>query len=153
MTACRSQEKSTSNPSIIAFINTARSHVTILCGYGGKVVEDNQPQKPRREGQVRLLDGSLRLGHPVSTLSINGQVQGHPHLGGLYQGWLTRELAIFDNLPPVVKLGGERGPVGINILAVWIPADGRQRDIKLNAMYSDMLQWVVFGGGSPPINM
>ena len=99
-------------------INTARSHVTILCGYGGKVVEDNQPQKPRREGQVRLLDGSLRLGHPVSTLSINGQVQGHPPLGGLSQRWLTQELAIFNNLPSVVKLGSERGPISINILAV-----------------------------------
>ena len=30
MTACRSQAKSTSNPTIIATINTARSHVTIL---------------------------------------------------------------------------------------------------------------------------
>ena len=64
-----------------------------------------------------------------------------------------QELAIFDNLPPVVKLGGERGPVGINILAVWIPADGRQRDINLNATFLDMLQWGLFGRGSSPINL
>ena len=79
---------------------------------------DNQQQKLHREGQVGLLDGSIRLGHPVSTLSINGQMQGHPPLGGLSQRWLTQELAIFGNLPSVVKLGGEMGPVGINILAL-----------------------------------
>ena len=66
---------------------------------------DNKPQKFRREGQVGLLDGSLLLGHLVSTLSINGQMQGHPPLGGLSQRWLTQKLAIFDNLPSVVKLG------------------------------------------------
>ena len=84
----------------------------------GKAVVDNQPPKHHREGQVGLLDGSLRLGHPVNTLSIKRQVQGHLPLGGLSQRWLTQELAIFDNLPSVVKLGGERGLVGINILAV-----------------------------------
>ena len=77
---------------------------------------DNQLQKLHRESQVSLLDRSLRLGHPVSTLSINGQVQGYPPLGGLSQRWLMKELAIFDNLPALVKLGGERGLVGINIL-------------------------------------
>ena len=71
----------------------------------GKVVADYQPQKHCHEYQVRLLDGSLRLGNTVTTLSINGQVQGHPLLGGLSQQWLTQELAIFDNFPPVVKLG------------------------------------------------
>ena len=79
---------------------------------------DNLPQKLRREGQVSLLDSSLLPGHLVSTLSINGQMQGHPPLGGLSQRRLTEELAIFDNLPPVVELGGERGLVGINILTV-----------------------------------
>ena len=79
---------------------------------------DNQPQKLHREGRVSLLDGSLRLGHPISTLSINGQVQGYPPLGGLSQRWLMKELAIFDNLPLVVELGGEMGPVGINILTI-----------------------------------
>ena len=78
---------------------------------------DIQQQKLHREGQVSLLDGYLRLGHPVNTLSINGQMQGHPPLGGLSRLWLTQELAFFDNLPLVVKLGGERGLVGINILA------------------------------------
>ena len=70
--------------------------------------------------KVRLafLMAPFRLGQPVGTLSINGQVQGHPPLGGLSQRWLTQELAIFDNLPPVFKLGDERGLVGINILAV-----------------------------------
>ena len=81
---------------------------------GGKEVADNQPQKFHCESQ----DVPLQLGHPVGTLSINVQVQGHPPLGGLSQRWLTQELAIFDNLPPVVKLGGERSPVGINILDV-----------------------------------
>ena len=33
---------------------------------------------------------------------------------------VTQELAIFANLPQIVKLGGERGPVGINILSVHI---------------------------------
>ena len=62
--------------------------------------------------------------HPVSadnihnSQSINRQVKGHPPIGGLSQQWLTQELAIFDNLPLVVELGGERGPVGINILAI-----------------------------------
>ena len=79
---------------------------------------DNQLQKLHRESQVSLLDGSLRLGYPVGTLSINRKVQGHPPLGGLFQRLLTQQLAIFDNLPPIVKLGGKRGPVGINILVV-----------------------------------
>ena len=79
---------------------------------------DNQPQKLHREGKVGLLDGSLRLSHPVSTFSINRKVQGHPPIGGLSQRWLMEELSIFDNLPPIVKLNGERGPVGINILTV-----------------------------------
>ena len=85
---------------------------------------DNLPQKLRREGQVGLLDGSLRLGHPVSTLSINGQMQRHSSLCGLSQRWLTQELAIFDNLPPVVELGSDWGPININILAIQIPTDG-----------------------------
>ena len=54
-------------------------------------------------------------------------------------------------MPPVVELGGERGPVGINILAVEIPVDGGQRDNDLNATYSDMLKLGLFGGGSMPI--
>ena len=49
---------------------------------------------------------------------------GHPPLGGLYQRWLTQESAIFNNLPPLVELDGERVPGGINILAVQIPVDG-----------------------------
>ena len=85
---------------------------------GGKAVANNQPQKLCREGQVGLLDFSLWLGHLVSPLSINGQMQGHPPLGGLSQRWLTQELAIFDNLPSVVKLGSVRGIVGIYILEV-----------------------------------
>ncbi|TMW82752.1 hypothetical protein EJD97_005054 [Solanum chilense] len=36
MTACRSHAKSTSNPAIIAAINTARSYVTILSGAVGE---------------------------------------------------------------------------------------------------------------------
>ena len=58
---------------------------------------------------------------------------------------ITQELAIFDNPSSVVKLDGDRGPIGINILAVYIPADGRQVDINLNATYSDLLQWGLFG--------
>ena len=79
---------------------------------------DNKPQKLCRGGQVSLLYSYFLLSHPVSTLSINIKVKGHPHLVGLSQSWLTQKLAIFDNLPPVVKLYGERGPVGINILAI-----------------------------------
>ena len=114
---------------------------------------DNQPQKLHRESQVGLLDAPLRFSHPVGTLSINKQVQGHPPLGGLSKQWLTQELAIFDNLPLVVELGGERGPVGINILTVQISADGWQWDINLYAAYSDMLKWGLFGGGSTSINL
>ena len=84
----------------------------------GKAVADNQPQKLLRESQVCLLDGPLRLSHLVGTLSINGQLQGHPSLGGVSQRWLTHNLAIFDNLPSIVKLGSERGPISINILSV-----------------------------------
>ena len=62
-----------------------------------------------------------------------------------------QEFAIFYNLSPVVELSGERGPVGINILAVWIPADGGHGDIDMNATYSDMLKWGLFGRCSPPI--
>ena len=76
-------------------------------------------------------------------------MQGHPPLGGLSQRWLTQELAIFYNFPPVVELGSERGPVGINILVVWIPADGGQGDIDMNATYSDMLKWACLAGTTP----
>ena len=62
-------------------------------------------------------------------------------------------MAIFYCLPPVVKLGGERNAVGINILTVQIPVDGGQGDVDLNAMYSDMLKWGLFCGGGPPINL
>ena len=48
---------------------------------------------------------------------------------------------------------GERGPVGINILAVKIPMDGWQGDIDVYAVYSDVLEWGLFGGGSSPINL
>ena len=50
-----------------------------------------------------------------------------------------QELVIFDNLPLVVELDSERGPVGINIITVEILADGRQGYINLNSTYSDML--------------
>ena len=90
----------------------------IISGCGGKVVADNEPQKLHRESQVGLLDVPLRLGHLGGSLSINGQVQSHPPLGGISQRWLTQELAIFNNLPSVVKLGNERGPISINILAI-----------------------------------
>ena len=79
---------------------------------------NNQQQKLRRESQVSLLDGPLRLGHPLGTLSIDRQVQGHPPLGGLSQRWLTQELDIFNNLPSVVKLGSERSPISINIITI-----------------------------------
>ena len=79
---------------------------------------DNQPQELSREGQVSHLNGSLRLCYPFGTLSINRKVQGHPPLCGISQQWLTQKLANFDNFPLVVKIGGERGPVGINILVV-----------------------------------
>ena len=51
-----------------------------------------------------------------------------------------QELSIFYKFPPLVELGGERGPVGINILAVQIPADGGQGDVNLYASYSDVLK-------------
>ena len=80
-------------------------------------------------------------------------MQVHPPLGGLSQRWLTQELAICDNFPPVVELDGEMGPGGINILVVQIPADDWEEDVNLYAAYSDMLKWVLFGGGSPPIDL
>ena len=67
-------------------------------------------------------------------------MQDHPPLGGLSQRWLMKELAIFNNFPLVVELGGERGPGGINILIVQIPADGWQGDVDLYALYSDVLK-------------
>ena len=63
------------------------------------------------------------------------------------------ELAIFNNLPSVVKLDSDRGPISINILVVLKPSNGRKGDINLNATYSDLLQWCRFGGGSPPIDL
>ena len=64
-----------------------------------------------------------------------------------------KELAIFNNFPLVVELGGERGPGGINILIVQIPADGWQGDVDLYTAYSDMLKWGLFCGGSLPIDL
>ena len=62
-------------------------------------------------------------------------------------------MAIFNNLPPVVKLDGERGPGGINILVVQIQVDGWEGDVDLYVVYSDMLKWGLFDGGSPPIDL
>ena len=77
----------------------------------------------------------------------------HPPLGVLSQRWLTQKSTLFNNLPSLIELGGERGPGGIDILAVQIPWDGWQGDVDLYAAYFDMLKWGLFGGGSPPINL
>ena len=60
---------------------------------------------------------------------------------------------LFINFPPIVELGDEKGPGGINILIVQIPADGWQGDVDLYAAYSDVLKWGLFGGGIPPIDV
>ena len=62
-------------------------------------------------------------------------------------------MAIFNNLPQVVELGGEKGPGGINILVVQIQVDGWEGDVDLYVVYSDVLKWGLFGGGSPPIDL
>ena len=80
-------------------------------------------------------------------------MQGHLPLGGLSQRWLTQELASFNKLLSVVKLRRDTGLSSINTLALYKPVDGRQRNIDLNAPYTDLLQWRLFGGGSPPINL
>ena len=77
---------------------------------------DKQPQELRRDSEVGLLDGPLRLNHSIGTLSIYLQVQGYPPLGGLSQRWLAQELGIFNNLSSVVKHGNKRGPSSINTL-------------------------------------
>ena len=64
-----------------------------------------------------------------------------------------QKLAIFDYFPAVVKLGGKRGPVGINILTVEISTNGRQGDINLNATYTDIIKLGLFCGRSLPINL
>ena len=66
---------------------------------------------------------------------------------------LTQELAILHYLPAVVKLGSEGGPSSINTLALLKPADGWQGNVNLYALYSDLLQWGLFSGGSPPIDL
>ena len=60
------------------------------------------------------------------------------------QRWLMQESVIFNNLPLIVELGGERGLGGINILAVQILADGWQGDVVLYTAYSYMLKWGLF---------
>ena len=64
-----------------------------------------------------------------------------------------QESALFNTLQPVVELDGERGPGGINILAVQILANGWQGDVDMYAAYSNVLKWGLFGGGSLPINL
>ena len=78
---------------------------------------------------------------------------GHPPLGGLSKRWLTQESALFNNLPPVVELGGDRGHSGTNILAVQIPAYGWQGDVDLYVVYFDVFRWGLFGEGSAPIDL
>ena len=118
MTACKAKR---SPPKL----NYHRHHqnCTIQCDYiisgrGGKALADNQQIELSGEGEVSLLDGSLRLCYPVGTLSINRQVQGHPSLCGFSQRCLMQELAIFYNLPPLVEHCSERGLVDINIVPV-----------------------------------
>ena len=53
----------------------------------------------------------------------------------------------------VVKLGSDRGPISINIISILKLVDGTQGNINLNATYSDLLQWGLFGRGIPPINV
>ena len=79
---------------------------------------DEQPQELCCEREVGLLDGPFWLSDPIGTLSIYGQVQGHPPLGGLSQCWLAQELSILYYLPAVVKLGSDGGPSSICTLAL-----------------------------------
>lgn len=112
MTACRSQAKSTSNLTIIAAIRTARFHVTILSA----VVGEKQWRTINHKNlAVRVMLAFLMA--PFGSITQSAPSLSTDKCRAIHF-WLTQELAIFDNLPPVVKLGGERGRIGINILAV-----------------------------------
>lgn len=70
-------------------------------------------------------------------------------LGGLSQLWLTLESTFFNQLPPIVKLGGEMCSGGINILAIDIPTDGRLGNVNPLVVDSDVIQTSMFGGAAP----
>ena len=71
---------------------------------------DQAPNDIGWKCEVGLLDKASSLQHPVCTLMIQGNVMGEPPLGGLSQILLSLEIALLNQLPFVVKLGGERVP-------------------------------------------
>ena len=146
MTTYRSQAKSTSNPSIIAAIRTARSHVTILSEAVGerKWQTINHKNLAVKVKLAFLMDPFSSMNKSAPSPSINKCWA--IHLLVVSQRWLTQELSIFNNLPPVVELGGERGPGGINILVIQILAHGWQGDVDLYVAYSNVLKWACLAG-------
>ncbi|TMW80707.1 hypothetical protein EJD97_016400 [Solanum chilense] len=151
MTACGSQAKSTSNPAIIAAIRTARFYVTIL---SAALRERMWWTMNHKNLAVKVKLAFLMA--PFSSLPSRHPLHQQKSAGPSTSWWslsamAPQELAIFYNLPLFVKLGGESGLVGINILAVKIPVDGGQRDVDLYSAYSDVLKWGLFSGGSLPM--
>ena len=118
---------------------------------GGEEVSKQYPKKLGYEVKVSLIDTSLGLQHQIGSLTIDRKVLCNPTLSCISQLWLTLEPAIFNQLPPIVELGDERCPGGINICAIDIPADNRQENVNPLATDSDVSQWSMFSMGCPPV--
>ena len=74
-------------------------------------------------------------------------------LSGLSHIQLTLELTVLDQLPPIVKLGGEGGPSGINVYAIEKSVNGRQRNINSLAMDTDVLKRFKSGWIGPRVQL
>ena len=112
-------------------------------------MSEHYPKKHGFEGEVSLLDTFLGLHYPIGSLTIIRLC--NPLLGGLSQLWLMLEPAMFNQLAPIVKLDGERCPIGINICAIEKPADVHQANINQLAAESNVIQRSMLGAGCPPV--
>ena len=72
-------------------------------------MENQEPDELGRKYEVGLLDKAFGLQQLVFNLTFYGNVLGDPLFGGLSQILVLREMALFNQYRPIVKLEGE-GP-------------------------------------------
>lgn len=116
-------------------------------------MQDKQPYEFFYECEVSLLDSPLWLQHPIRNLTIHKEVIGHLPLGGLSHICLTLEPTILDQLSPIVKLGDEGGPCGINVRAIEKHTNNWRRSIYPFASDQDVHKRCMFGCIGPPVQL
>ena len=112
---------------------------------------DKKPNELGFKHKVCLLDKAYRVHYPVCSLTIYGYLPGNQPLSGLSQIFFPLKMATLDNIPPVVILIGVGYHPFISGINVYQAENGRRRNIHLMESNTDMYEWFLFGGFSPPI--